>query len=121
MEVQEANREPLFGAAEFRDGKTSGHALLTSVRPAFPADSPSWYPQECIAIDHCAPVENVAWVAPIGGGAPQLAISSMRNSAVVTRTFPVLVSRDGRIHVCMRYDPFGTLEVTCLLVPPGIS
>jgi len=91
-----------------------------TVGPAFPAASPAWYPEECIAIDYCAAVENVAWVIPIGGGAPQLIISSMRGNAVVARTFPIRESGDGRIHVCMRYDPFGSLEVTCLLVPPGV-
>ena len=98
----------------------SAALFFATVGPAV-ADLPSWYPKDCIAIDHCAPVENVAWVVPIAGGARQLMISSMRNDAVVTRPFPVLESGDGRIHVCMRYDPFGTLEVTCLLVPPGIS
>ena len=81
------------------------------------ADVNSWYPHECIAIDYCAPVQNIAWIAPVEGAAPQLVISSGNYKAVVQRTFPVSDSKDGNVHVCMRYDPFGNLEVTCLLIP----
>ena len=77
----------------------------------------SWYPKDCIAIDHCAPLDNVIWSVPPPGAAPQLIVTSTNRTAVVQRTFAVLESKDGRAHVCMRYDPFGDLEVTCLLVP----
>jgi hypothetical protein len=45
---------------------------------------------------------------------------SRYGDAIVTKTIPVLVSGDSRTHVCMRYDPFGSLEVTCLMVPSRI-
>ena len=94
---------------------TAGPAFQAEL-PAFQAELPAWYPTECIAIDFCAPVDD-AWAIAIRGSAPQLVISSMRREAIVTGAFAVGESRDGRVHVWMRYDPFGSLEVTCLLVP----
>jgi hypothetical protein len=91
---------------------------ILAIAPAFAADMPSWYPKEC-AIEQCTAVES-AWVAPVGGGAPQLIVSSVYGQAIVQKTFPVGESEDGRIHACMRYDPFGSLEVTCLLVPSHV-
>ena len=77
----------------------------------------SWYPKDCIVTDYCAAVENVAWSVLASEAAPQLIITSGNGRAVVQRNFPVHDSKDGRLHVCMRYDSFGDLEVTCLLVP----
>ena len=77
----------------------------------------SWYPQQCDAIDYCAPVNNVAWIVPSSEAAPQLIVSSGHRRAIVQQDFAVGRSEDGQFHVCMRYDPFGNLEVTCLLVP----
>jgi hypothetical protein len=97
-------------------------ALVSSaaVTSAVPADTRSWYPRECIAIDYCAAVESLSWVVPAGADAPQPVVASMHGKAVVPKDFPVRESGDGRIHVCMRYDAFGSLEVTCLLVPPRL-
>jgi hypothetical protein len=75
-----------------------------------------WYPQECIRVDYCAPVEHVDWVVNKGGRG-QLIVSSTRRQAVVARSFAMIESQDGRFHVCMRFDPFGDLEMTCLAVP----
>jgi hypothetical protein len=77
-----------------------------------------WYPPECISTDYCGPAERVALRSPAEGNPPQLTFSIGQHHAIVQRTFSVSASGDGRLHVCMRYDPFGTLEVTCLLVPP---
>jgi hypothetical protein len=44
-------------------------------------------------------------------------IASRYGQAAVHTNFPVHESKDGLTHVCMRYDPFGALEVTCLMVP----
>jgi hypothetical protein len=79
--------------------------------------TPDWYPPQCVTIDQCATVDNVKWVPAVAGGSPQLLISSVHGNAVVRNKFAVLQSEDERIHVCMRYDPFGALEVTCLLLP----
>lgn len=82
-----------------------------------PTATPVWYPADCVGIDYCAPVEHVFWVAQREGRGPQLAVTSLHGTAVVQRSFAVQGSRDRQIHVCMRFDPFGDLEVTCLLVP----
>jgi hypothetical protein len=74
----------------------------------------------CVAIDLCAPFNSVAWLTPIGVSTPHLAISSRHGEAFVPKDFPVQESRDERMHVCLRYDPFGDLEVTCLFVPNRI-
>ena len=78
---------------------------------------PDWYPPQCATFDQCSTVDNVTWVPAEAGSSPQLLISSVHGKAVVRNKFVVLQSEDERIHVCMRYDPFGSLEVTCLLVP----
>jgi hypothetical protein len=90
---------------------------ILAVISTVPASADSWYPKDCIAIDYCAPVENVIWSVPTTGAAPQIIVASANRTAVVQRNFAVLESKDGRAHVCMRYDSFGDLEVTCLLVP----
>lgn len=81
------------------------------------AEIPAGYPQSCAVVDHCAPVSEVAWIVPVTGSAPKMMLISSFGKASVRRHFEIAESRDGRFHVCMRYDPFGDLEVTCLLVP----
>ncbi len=81
------------------------------------SSGPSWYPRECPAIDYCASVEHVFWVSPIEGRLPQVSITSLHGTATIQREFIVGASQDRHMHVCMRFDPFGHLEVTCLLVP----
>jgi hypothetical protein len=76
-----------------------------------------WYPTECHSLHVCAPVVNIAWVRPEGAGGPLRIVSSMHGAAVVPSNLKALRSEDDRVHVCMQYDPFGTLAVTCLLVP----
>ncbi len=43
--------------------------------------------------------------------------TSLHGTATMQPGFIVGESRDHRMHVCMQFDAFGTLEVTCLLVP----
>jgi len=81
------------------------------------AGAESWYPRDCIAIDYCVPLENITRSTPTMGATPQIVISSANRSAVVQRNFAVFESQDQRAHVCMRYDSFGDMEVTCLLLP----
>jgi hypothetical protein len=81
------------------------------------ASANTWYPSDCISIDYCGPVESAAWVSSGGGAPSQLTISSKQRTGVVQRAFTTGKSEDGRMHVCLRYDPFGVLEVTCLLLP----
>jgi hypothetical protein len=93
---------------------------ITAIGPAAPSETHSWYPRECIAIDYCAVVESIAWVIPDGSNEPRPMLSSIHGRAIVPQSISVGKSSDERIHVCLRYDPFGSLEVTCLLVPARI-
>jgi hypothetical protein len=93
---------------------------VATVAPALSGGARPWYPDACVAIDLCAPVNSVAWLMPVGVSRPHLAISSRHGEAFVPKNFPAQESKDERIHVCLRYDPFGDLEVTCLLVPNRI-
>ena len=79
--------------------------------------APSWYPRECAAIDYCANVEHISWVSPSERHPPQVTITSPHGTATIRREFVVRASQDRDMHVCMRFDAFGDLEVTCLLVP----
>jgi hypothetical protein len=90
---------------------------LATAGPALSGDTYPWYPRECIAIDYCSVVESVAWVVPDGANTPRPMVSSAHGRAIVPKSISLGESGDGRMHVCLRYDPFGSLEVTCLLVP----
>lgn len=81
------------------------------------ASTPAWYPTDCAGSDYCAPVDHAFWAAPNDSRGAELMITSLHGTATVQRSFAVKDSRDDRMHVCMRFDPFGSLEVTCLLVP----
>jgi hypothetical protein len=94
-------------------------AALLVAGSVFPAHADSWYPRECRPDYDCAPIEKLTWHVPVGGGTPQLIVTSKNGKAVVPQSFPVRESKDGRSHVCMRYDPFGTMEVICLFRAPG--
>jgi hypothetical protein len=101
-------------------GRLTLSATLVSLATAGPTlsrDTRSWYPRECIAIDYCSVVESVAWVVPDGANTPRPMVSSVHGRAIVPPSISLGESGDGRLHVCLRYDPFGSLEVTCLLVP----
>jgi hypothetical protein len=93
---------------------------LGTAEPVSAGDQPPWYPKECKAIQQCAPVDSLTWADTDGGGTTQLSVSSVHGKAVVPRGFPVQDSKDQRAHVCLLYDPFGSLEVTCLLFPRRI-
>jgi hypothetical protein len=82
-----------------------------------PTAAHSWYPKECCDDIDCAPVEVVSHFA-LANGSRQLIVTSMHGRALVPRDFPVRDSRDGRMHVCMRPDPDGVMDVMCLFVPP---
>ena len=101
-------------------GRLGLYALLLSlatVGPALSSEAPPWYPRECVAIDYCAVVESVIWVVSDRAKTPRPMVSSAYGKAMVPQDISLGESGDERIHVCLRYDPFGSLEVTCLLVP----
>ena len=85
-----------------------------------PAIAHSWYPKECCDDRDCTPVAKVAPLMSKDGNHSFLIISSLLGKAVVPADFPVRVSKDGRIHICMSYDPFGDRSVVCLFMPPYV-
>jgi hypothetical protein len=98
---------------------------LAAVVPGLhaPARAHSWYPHECCSGEDCAPVDNIAWLVPAGGGLPQLVVTSKHGTAVVPRDFPVRQSKDSRMHVCLQHsptDPFSDITVLCLFMPPSM-
>jgi hypothetical protein len=80
------------------------------------AKAHSWYPKECCDDVDCAPVEAVAELAS-ANGSRQVIVTSIHGRAIVPRNFPVRDSKDGRMHVCMRPDPEGIMDVMCLFLP----
>lgn len=94
-----------------------GSTALFSLRPA---RAHGWYPKDCCHDNDCAPVESLVRLVPAGGGAPQLVVTSKHGKAIVPQDFPVRESKDGRMHVCMRHDPWGGMDVMCLFIPPGV-
>lgn len=95
-------------------------ALLagTALSSPTPIEAHGWYPKECCDDRDCAPVDSVVRFVPAGGGLPQLVVTSKHGTAIVPQDFPVRQSKDGRMHVCMRHDPFGAMDVMCLFMPP---
>jgi hypothetical protein len=82
-----------------------------------PVSGHSWYPRECCSDNDCAPVENAVYLVPAGAAVEQLIVRSKHGTAVVPASLPIRTSNDDRMHVCMRFDPFGEMEVICLFVP----
>jgi hypothetical protein len=82
------------------------------------ADAHDWYPKECCNAKDCAPVEAATWSIPTAGGLRQLVVTSKHGTATVPHDFPVQESKDGRMHVCIRQNEFGSWDVMCLFMPP---
>ncbi len=93
---------------------------LLAIGPDSLAYAHSWYPKQCCSGEDCAPVIATAQSLPASGGVPHLIVTSKHGKAVVPASLPVRESHDGRMHVCMRYDSFGAMEVICLFVPPDV-
>lgn len=93
-------------------------AVSLAIGVSFPAHAHSWYPQECCSGQDCAPVENLVRIVLKVGELPQLIVRSKQGKAVIPPSLPLRDSQDGRMHVCMRHDAFGDLEVVCVFVPP---
>jgi hypothetical protein len=86
----------------------------------WPTPAHSWYPKECCNDNDCAPVVAFWRLMPTGSVPPQLVVTSRHGTAVVPFDFPVRVSKDGRMYVCMRQNEFGTWDVMCLFMPPPV-
>ena len=90
--------------------------ILATITAATQVEAGPWYPPQC-KIDYCGPVQNAELTATRDGAATKLIISANGKAAIVQHLFNLQRSKDEQFHVCMRYDPFGDLEVTCLMVP----
>ena len=90
--------------------------IIATITSATQVEARSWYPPQC-KIDYCGPVQNAELTATRRGAATKLVISANGRTAIVQHIFNLQRSKDEQFHVCMRYDPFGDLEVTCLMVP----
>ena len=95
-------------------------AVALAICAAFPAHGHSWYPRECCSDHDCAPVENIDRFVAEDRSARQFIVTRTHGKAVIRQNIPVRESQDGRMHACMRYDPFGELEVICLFAPPAM-
>ena len=93
--------------------------IIASTSLAPPAMAHSWYPSECCQQIDCAPVDSVTRLVPKGGGPAELLVTSKHGTVIIPAGFPVRESRDGRIHICMGYGPFGSRELLCLFMPPS--
>lgn len=92
-------------------------ALAGTAGPLVPAQGHSWYPKECCDDADCAPVYAVSQLAS-ANGLQQMIVISVHGRALVPPNFPVRDSKDARMHVCMRPDPDGIMDVMCLFLPP---
>jgi hypothetical protein len=91
--------------------------VIATLTPVFADDPAPRYPQPCAAVDYCAPVEGMVWLDRQPNAAPLVLVTSNGREAIIADPFPVLRSGDKLMHVCMRYNPFGQLVVTCLMLP----
>jgi len=90
--------------------------FFVTITAATQVEARPWYPPQC-KIDFCGPVQNAEITATRTGAGTKFAISANGRTAIVQHLFSLQRSKDEQFHVCMRYDPFGDLEVTCLMVP----
>jgi len=95
-------------------------SLLAITAICSPATAHGWYPNECCNDMDCAPVDSMAPLVPAGGGAPQVIVRSKHGTAILRHDFPVLESKDSRMHVCMHRHDSGDMDVICLFIPPGM-
>lgn len=90
--------------------------VLISGANAFAAEPLRQYPPQC-AVDVCERVVRISSADTRDDAAPRVVVVSEHREAVVADPFPVFQVADRMMHACMRYDPFGELVVSCLLLP----
>lgn len=97
----------------------SAFVFLACVVLIAPAMGHDWYPPDCCHDMDCAPVESIAWLAPVQGEHRRLIVTSKHGTAIVRQGVSIRASKDHRMHVCMqRYDALGEMEINCLFLPP---
>ena len=72
-----------------------------------------WYPLECCHGMDCAPVDRVDGTE--SGG---MTVTSRLGTARVPPSMARRESKDNQMHVCMRPNRSGAMQVICIFVPP---
>jgi len=73
----------------------------------------SWYPRECCSGQDCAQVDTVTWLGTRDDRSAHMVVTSKAGTVAVPHDFPVRLSRDERMHVCIR-----DVWLICLFLPP---
>jgi hypothetical protein len=94
--------------------------VLVGMTALAPARGHDWYPNDCCHDIDCAPVESMVRLVPAGGGESQIIVASKHGKASVPLDFPVRESKDSRMHVCLRRQDSGGMDLICLFMPPGM-
>jgi hypothetical protein len=95
----------------------SGVSFGLAAAGAEATEAKAVYPKACCP-NYCAPVTKVrASVAK--DGTRRLEVTSQHGKATVPPDVSIRESFDGQMHVCMYYDAFGDLKITCILKPPN--
>lgn len=88
--------------------------LAGLISEAAAAGAHSWYPWECCHEMDCAPVDLVQSAPELDG----VIVTSKVGTALVPTSFPKRMSKDSRMHVCLRKDASGAMKVICVFIPP---
>ena len=99
-----------------RTSPTCVSIILVSIAAASAGEPVRPMPEQC-AVDACEQVVGITSAVSPNEAAPRVLVRSAGREAVMAGPFPVFRSGDGSLHACMRYDPFGQLIVTCLMLP----
>ena len=91
-------------------------AVLGLAAITFASEPARAFPLQC-TVDVCEQVVRIASAERLKEEMPRVLVISKHREAVMARPFPVFQSTDGQMHACMRYDPFGELVVSCLILP----
>lgn len=99
-----------------RTSLTCLSVVLGFVAVSFASEPARSFPLQC-AVDVCEQVVRIASTDGLKEEIPRVRVISRHHEALMARPFPVFQSTDGQMHACMRYDPFGELVVSCLILP----
>lgn len=78
------------------------------------------YDMECCHNLDCAPVLKAEMVAGWPGSPlPVLLVTTSAGTVMVPPSFPRRMSKDGRMHACIRPGDGGTARLICIYLPPS--
>lgn len=94
--------------------------IVAIILAAPKADAHEWYPMECCSGLDCAPAESTAYVVLTGEVLPHLVVTTKMGTVVIPHNTKWRDSKDNRMHVCMRPNGDGTMQLLCIFAPPGL-